>query len=267
MISVCIATYNGAKFLKDQVSSILTQIAFEDEIVVSDDNSTDDTVSILREIDDERIKIYYNKIEDKGVIKNFQNAISHSNGDYIFLSDQDDVWIPNRIPAYMAEMKKLELQFTNKLPILIFSDLSVVDETLNIVIESVFKKTGQNPYLSYDSKILPVSNRIMGCTMFFNRKVKEISLPIKDIAVMHDWWIALCVAKYGHITYIDKPTLLYRQHSSNVIGSKIKNNYMEKIFSFGKILRFNIDIYRMVSLFYKMSLLKYFLLKIKSHFK
>ena len=121
-ISVCVATYNGEKFIYDQLQSILDQLLENDEIIVSDNYSTDKTINIIKSINDCRIKIYF--LKKKNLIKNFENALFHAKGDYIFLSDQDDIWLPNKIKIMLEELNSYDL---------IVSDCIVVNRDLEII--------------------------------------------------------------------------------------------------------------------------------------
>ncbi len=266
MVSVCIATYNGEKYIKEQLDSILCQLEKNDEIVLSDDHSVDNTLNIVESCKDNRIHIFTNN-RKRGVCGNFENAISNSKGDYIFLSDQDDFWLPQKVRISIEKIQQIEKKHPNW-PVLIFTDLSVVNSDLSILIDSIWKKTGQDPNLSACPEILCVSNRIMGCTMAFNKFAKEVSLPINENAIMHDWWIALCVAKKGIVEAIRIPTLLYRQHGKNVIGAQILNErtFISKIINIKQVLSFNRKVFKMVRKFYRISIFKYIYLKIKLHF-
>ena len=119
-ISVCLATYNGEKYIKEQLDSILPQLSANDEIIISDDNSTDDTINIIRSLNDERIKIYVNKT--KGIVKNFENALNNASGDIIFLSDQDDVWKNDKVKKILSAFSS-----DNSLTF-VFSNAEIIDE-------------------------------------------------------------------------------------------------------------------------------------------
>ena len=128
MISVCIATYNGEKYIKEQLESILSQLETSDEVIVSDDNSTDNTLKIIQSFCDKRIKIYTNK-GLKGYSSNFENALAKANGEYILLSDQDDVWLPNKVDTIINDLLKYDFVVT---------DAIVVNDNLETLIPSHF---------------------------------------------------------------------------------------------------------------------------------
>lgn len=263
MISVCIASYNGELFIKEQIASILSQLDDKDELIISDDCSSDNTTNIISSFGDSRIILIKND-KRKGVIKNFETAISQAKGEYIFIADQDDIWLPNKVEISINKIKQIEANNPNK-PVLIFSDAKVVDKNLNIIIPSIFLHTKQNPDTFGNPDILCVANRILGCTMVFNKKTKDICLPIQNDAIMHDWWIALSVAKHkGIIKPIPESIILYRQHNNNLIGSNLiqKTN---KIFQLKSLFKLNCNIYKMSSHFFKLNYLKYLILKIRLH--
>lgn len=266
MISVCMATYNGARYLKEQVDSILLQLSEEDELIVSDDNSSDTTLAILQGYKDERIKIFSNSTALHGVVRNFENAIKHAQGNYIFLADQDDVWLPDKVAVSLQKLCELELKYADT-PVLVFSDATVVDEHLHVLADSTFALNKCNPALAALPQKICVVNQIMGCTMAFNKRAKEILLPIAPEAVMHDWWIALCVSKHGVVEPLQKSTLWYRQHAENMVGSSViqSNSFFNKILNVRRLWNFNKRIYAMARLFYPISWVKFCWWKICLH--
>lgn len=213
MISVCLATYNGEKYIKEQLESILVQLSDNDEIIISDDYSTDSTIQLIQEFHDSRIKIYYNtekKCKYKGiykkcyaVAKNFENTLYHAQGDYIFLSDQDDVWIEGKVNAFLNE-----LHFSD----LVLSDCIITDADLNQIISSNFVLNPPNK--SIISNI--IHTHYLGSCMAFNKGLLKKILPLPEEPIIHDIWIALIGCYYGSVSFINKPYLLYRRHGNNV---------------------------------------------------
>ena len=261
MISVCMATYNGEKFVYEQICSILSQLSEEDELIISDDNSTDSTCSIIKSFADKRIVLYENVVNE-GVVKNFEYALSKAKGDYIFLSDQDDVWLSDKVFLSISKFQELEKVNSNS-PLLVFSDMSVTDQKLNTIYPSFFKEKNHNLSLSPTIPILSVANRLPGNTLAFNRKALEVSLPIEDFAIMHDWWIACAVvASGGVVGVVDKPLVYYRQHTDNVLGALAKK---EKSLSFSQKICYNFRIFRMTRHFFGISFFRYILNKIRLH--
>lgn len=212
-ISVCIATYNGEKFVFEQIDSILKQITQNDEIIVSDDGSTDQTVEVIKSFNDNRIKILKNTGK-KGYTPNFQNALREANGDIIFISDQDDLWLPGKYNAVIESLKNYDLVVTNS---------KVTDEELNVTNESFFS--------IYNSGTGLIKNLICstyyGCCMAFNRKVLSYAMPFpKNTEVSVDLWIGLVGEAVGRVKFIDEPYLLYRRTGNNVtqLGSLLSRS-------------------------------------------
>ena len=210
MISVCIATYNGAKYIKEQIDSIITQLSEEDEIIISDDCSTDNTIEIINSFHDTRVKLYKNKL-NKGFVGNFENALSQAKGDYIFLSDQDDIWKSNKVRIVIKELQNCDL---------IVHNAELIDSTGNYL--------GKDYYSCLHNKTNFWTNlwktRFLGCCMAFNRKVLESSLPFPNKIVAHDYWIGMySLCKY-QVKFIPDILLSYRRHGNNVSQSSEKSN-------------------------------------------
>lgn len=217
MISVCLATYNGEAFIKEQIDSILHQLTDQDEIIISDDSSTDNTVNIIKSYDDERIKLYNNQ-SYKSPVFNFENALKHAKGDYIFLCDQDDIWLPDKVKTFISLFDKYDL---------IVSDCKVVDENLNILEDSFFKslKSGKGFWRNF------IKNRYLGCCMAFKKDVLEYTLPFPSKIAMHDIWIGLSVELNGRSFFLQEPLILYRRHGNNASfgGGKSKFSLRHKV--------------------------------------
>lgn len=220
MISVCIATYNGEKYIKEQIDSILPQLGDTDEIVISDDNSNDRTIDIVRSYDDPRIHIHKNPV-NHGVNGNFANALNCCNGEYIFMADQDDIWMPDKIKVCVKELQNADLIvhdaiITNNL--LIPSNKTLFSE-LNI-------KGGLIPNL--------IKNRFTGCCMAFRRDVLNFVLPIPNSNVFyHDQWIGLkCILK-GNVKFIPYKGIYFRRHESanSVAGTGKGLSLLKKLLS------------------------------------
>lgn len=213
MVSVCIATYNGEKYIRQQIASILPQLEPDDEMIVSDNGSSDATVSIIKSIGDERIKILQYQ-QEKSIVGNFENALKESKGEYIFLADQDDVWKSNKVRISMKWLENYDC---------IVSDAEMVDENLNIINDSYFKIHGTRKGKLYNTII---KNGYMGCCMAFNRKVLNAALPFpKDIA-MHDIWIGNIAAYKYRLKFIDEKLIMFRCHpDSNSFTGAVKSGY------------------------------------------
>lgn len=202
-ISVAMATYNGEKFVKEQILSILSQLGGGDEIVVSDDGSTDKTLEIIRAINDRRIKIFSGP--KKGVKQNFGNAISKCSGDYIFLSDQDDIWLPNKVAVVKDAFEKEKCDC-------IVHDAEVFESDSERVIEPSFfawRKSGKGIAKNI------WKNTYIGCCMAFSADMKKYILPIPDNVNMHDQWIGILCEKHNGSVFIPEILVKYRRHEGN----------------------------------------------------
>ena len=200
-ISVCIANFNGGRFIREQVMSVLPQLGEDDEIVVSDDGSTDDTITIFESFHDHRIIICQNEGRH-GFIWNFENALMKTTGDVIFLCDQDDIWKPNKVETVMAALKNHDI---------VLHDAEIVDKD--------GKKTG----IHYSDGLHQRKGfwcnlwktRWLGCCMAFRRNVLEYALPFPHHIVGHDGWIsAVGLAKFDYY-YIPDVLMWYRRHGEN----------------------------------------------------
>lgn len=213
-ISVCMATYDGEKYIKQQLDSILSQLSDNDEIIISDDSSSDKTIDIIKNYNDSRIKLFENQ-KFKSPIFNFENALKYSSGDIIVLADQDDIWKPNKIVTIKNYMQDYDL---------VVSDANIIDKN-GIEIKSSFYKLG-NSRKGLLKNI--VRNSYLGCAMAFNRKVLEKSLPFPKDIPMHDWWIGLIGEMYGKIYFVEDKLISYRRHGNNASPTREKSTYSFK---------------------------------------
>ena len=217
-VLILLATYSGTKYIKQQLDSLRSQTYKNFEIVARDDFSSDTTLDILKKYD---IKIMDSK-ENIGAKKSFsallENAVKNSDSEYFMFCDQDDVWESDKIEKTLAKMQKMEQKFGH-IPLLIHTDLEVVDEKLNTINNSFMEFQKIDPFKNKFRNLL-VQNTITGCTVMINRKLTEKCLHIPNGAIIHDWWIGLVASKFGKIGYLDESTIKYRQHTSNTIGAK-----------------------------------------------
>lgn len=222
-VGIILATYNGEKYLQAQLDSICNQDFSSWHLYVRDDGSQDKTLQILEkkyyEIPD-KMTIVTSTLGNCGVIGNFSELLSQTKEQYILFSDQDDVWKPNKISISLEKMKLLERQFGCHLPLLVHTDLTIVNEHLQVIHPSFKQFARLNFRLFTSLNRLLVQNVVTGCTMLINRPLADLSMPIPKDVVMHDWWIALCAAAFGQIGWIDGSTIYYRQHGKNSVGAK-----------------------------------------------
>jgi len=206
MISVALAAYKGERYIAEQLDSILSQLGPADEVVVSDDLPGGETEQIVRGIAKTDPRVRYVEGPGQGVIRNFNFAIGETRGDRIFLADQDDVWLPDKVKRCMAAMDNGAL--------LVLHDAKVVDAELAVKEPSFFQLHGTRT--GYLANV--VRNSYMGCCMAFRSELKQYILPIPDRVPMHDQYIGLLAEKHGTVELIQEPLLLYRQHGDNVTG-------------------------------------------------
>lgn len=220
MISVCMATYNGEKYIKEQIDSILCQLSSNDELIISDDHSTDNTCAIIKQYNDSRIKLVLNKLE-KGVTHNFENVLLHSKGDIIFLADQDDVWLPSKI----RELSQFLLQGNYDV---VTGNCALTDSKLNVIQEQYY--VDRSPL---DKSVWGnfVKDLWLGSCMAFKREVLLATLPFPKKVVAHDLWIALYSQMHFKCGYYPKVLQLYRRHDNTVsfAGTKSTNKLSYKI--------------------------------------
>jgi glycosyltransferase involved in cell wall biosynthesis len=204
-ISVCIATFNGAPYIGEQLRSVLPQLDNDSEVIISDDHSTDGTIEVILSLDDPRVKIIMND-RLASPVYNAENALKHAKGDLIFLADQDDVWAPEKVSVMTGLLDKYDL---------VVSDAIVTDGSGNILHDSFFKLnwSGRGFLRNW------VNNSFMGCCMAFNRKVLDYVLPFPGKLAMHDSWIGLNAALSGKYFFVRQPLVYYRRHGNNTITS------------------------------------------------
>ena len=211
MISVCVATYNGEKFIREQIDSILCQLSSDDEIIVSDDGSTDGTIVIINCIGDKRIRIIEGPRKHSPTF-NFENALKEAKGNYIFLADQDDVWKTNKVEVCMKWLQKYDC---------VVSDAEVTDSNLNPLYPSLYAIMQVRQGHIYNTVW---KNGYTGCCMAFRRNILEASLPFPKDIPMHDIWIGNVAAYKYNVKFIPDKLILFRRHketiSCNGKGSK-----------------------------------------------
>ena len=230
MISILMATYNGEKYLGEQIESLFDQTANDFNLWVQDDNSTDSTWEIL-ELYKRRFPDKINLLRNKtnmGAKDNFLHMMANIKDDYVMLCDQDDVWLPNKIEVTRAKMKELEKVHTKNAPLLVHTDLKVVDKALEVVSPSYKKSTNRN-YNRMEYRHVVTMNNVSGCTVMYNGALAEYLTKIPSFCVMHDFWLQLVVATFGKLDHVDEPTILYRQHGENALGAKNVNSFGYKL--------------------------------------
>ena len=209
-VSIAMAVYNGEKYLKEQIDSIIQQLLPQDEIIISYDGSTDNTLNLIKEYasKDHRIRYYKNDIKP-GVVKNFENAVIHCSGEIIFYSDQDDIWMPDKI-------EKVLNKFEDPNVTVVIHDSSLTDGELNITHPSTFKLRNGNTSLI--KNLIRLS--YIGCCLAFRSDMRKVVLPIPTIYRSHDWWTGSICSCYGKMEKIDEALILHRLHDNNATPVK-----------------------------------------------
>lgn len=223
-VDILMGTYNGEQYVLEQILSILSQTYPHIHLIIRDDCSTDSTQKILLNLQKEhpnRITLI-ESTKRLGVKANFSTLMEHSKASYIMLSDQDDIWKPFKVEVTLLKMKELEEQNPTESPLLVYTDLHVVDSNLNTIHPSLWEFSQINPERNQLNHVL-VSNVVTGCTLMMNRALLKKSLPIPPESMMHDWWIALVTAVSGKMGIVHESTIKYRQHGRNTVGAHARN--------------------------------------------
>ncbi|WP_438832657.1 glycosyltransferase family 2 protein [Streptococcus pluranimalium] len=215
-VNIVMSTYNGEKYLADQIKSIQSQ-TFEDwQLLIRDDGSSDNTPSLIRDMakKDDRIQfINDGQNENYGVIKSFYHLVKYDSADYYFFSDQDDVWLPEKMEM---TLKRAQIESSDN-PLLVYTDLKVVNEDLEVLQESMIKSQSHHANTKLVQEL--TENTVTGGTMMINKALAD-KWQVYDNLLMHDWYLALLAASLGKLIYIDQATQLYRQHEANVLGAR-----------------------------------------------
>jgi len=221
-IQILLATYNSEHFLREQFDSILNQTYTDWELLIRDGGSLDDT---LNQVDDfirmqpKRVRLVQTTSGEKSnALSNFAALLQASSASHVMFCDHDDVWLPNKVVDTVKKMERAEAECGADTPILVYTDLIVVDEKLSGLNTSCFARQHIDPKKT-DLRNLLLQNVPTGCTMLLNRALVEKVGEIPSFAVMHDYWVALVATCFGKMVYLDKPTLLYRQHEKNFYGA------------------------------------------------
>lgn len=208
------STYNGEKFVAEQIESIQKQTYTDWNLIIRDDGSKDGTCEIIENFinNDSRIKLI--RAENVGVIKSFHELVINNNdADFYFFADQDDYWLPEKLTIMLEEAKKHD----NTIPVMYYTDLKVTDKNLNVTSESMIRSQSDHANTSLVQEL--TENTVTGAASMINYELAKLWQTTNDI-IMHDWYLAIVAAALGELVYIDQPTHLYRQHDSNVLGAR-----------------------------------------------
>ena len=217
-VTILLSTYNGEQFLVEQIKSIQEQTYRDWQLLIRDDGSTDGTRAVIEDFcrKDDRISfINRENPQNLGVIQSFHSLLQYQDSDFYFFSDQDDVWLPDKIAMQLAEADK----YDSSLPLLVYTDLKVVDQELQVVHESMIRTQSDHANTELVQEL--TENTVTGGVSMINRALAQLWTGKEEHELlMHDWYLGLLAAAFGNLVYIDKPGELYRQHSNNVLGAR-----------------------------------------------
>ena len=229
-VAILLSTYNGEKFLPEQLDSLLRQTHDNFILVARDDGSSDETRNILQNYQSRyshKIHLVESDIANLGARDSFAYLIGYVlrckqklelEYAYMLFCDQDDVWFPNKVETQVNAMLKCEAD-NPQAPVLVHSDLEVVSESLKVVAPSLAAYQGLETQRNSFNQMV-ISNLVTGCTAMLNETLASKCLPVSKNAIMHDWWLALVASAFGKVVYLDQALIHYRQHGSNTIGAK-----------------------------------------------
>lgn len=242
-IDILLATYNGARFLPEQLRSLEEQTFRDWQLVVRDDGSTDGSVAVVEEWaarTGRPIRIIKDGRTGLGAMGNFGALLEASDAPYFALCDQDDVWLPDKLSLMLKRLQEAEARYGEHMPRLAYSDLRVVDEQLKEIHPSfrtfAFLRLPRPGLALID---VMTQNVVAGCASLGNSALRQAALPIPGEAVMHDWWLALTAGAVGELVDIPEATVLYRQHGQNAVGAvrwtagavllRLRSNFAESV--------------------------------------
>lgn len=215
-VNILLSTYNGEAYLKEQVASIQAQTFTDWQLLIRDDGSTDATKAMIEQLasrDKRIVWINPNDTQNIGVTKSFHRLLTYQTADVYFFSDQDDVWLEDKLSLCLEAIKTKD----KNLPLLVYTDLSVVDKNLNKQQASMIRSQSHHANTQLIQEL--TENTVTGGTMMINHAL-AVNWQATDTIIMHDWYLALLAAALGQVIYIDQVTQLYRQHDNNVLGAR-----------------------------------------------
>ncbi|HFR3673602.1 TPA: glycosyltransferase family 2 protein [Streptococcus suis] len=223
-VNILMSTYNGQQFLAEQIRSIQEQTYTDWTLFIRDDGSSDNTKEILKDFERQDSRIHFidsDKSDNLGVIKSFHKLVNHDRADYYFFSDQDDVWLPNKLELSLNEAQN----YPANLPLMVYMDLKVVNQDLEIMTESMVKSQSHHANTELVQEL--TENTVTGGVAMINHTLAEMWQETDDV-LMHDWYLALLASAFGNLVFIDQPGELYRQHSDNVLGARTLSKRFKK---------------------------------------
>lgn len=215
-INILLSTYNGERFLSQQIDSILNQTVQDWKLLIRDDGSSDGTIAIIKDYVKRDTRIVFcneDTSENLGVIKSFHTLLTYEKADYYFFCDQDDVWLEDKLEMCLKRAQAHD----RDLPLMIYTDLQVVNQDLEVMIPSMIRTQSHHANTELYQEL--TENTVTGGTAMINHALAQL-WTVTDDLVMHDWYLALLACAFGELVYIDQPSELYRQHDANVLGAR-----------------------------------------------
>lgn len=227
MIDIILATYNGEKYLRAQLESLLSQTRTDIRIHICDDCSNDKTEQIAGKYCTEYSNVFWHRNKkNTGFVLNFLRGIKRSDADYIMLCDQDDIWYPDKVEKTYQAMKRAESE--KRSPVLVFTDAEIYDGRTPT--KRSFMRSTHHNTKSVDFNHILMENICIGCTVMINRELADKLEYLPSAIRYHDWWLALIASAFGRIVYLDEMTLKYRQHETNIVGGAGFREYVRNRF-------------------------------------
>jgi len=237
MIDILMATYNGEKYIRQQLDSILQQDYDNWNLIIRDDCSSDNTVQIIEEYQSkfpQKIKLIHAEAPSGSAQNNFFALLPYSQSEYMMFADQDDVWLLNKISLTLSKMEQMEQLYGKSTPLLVYTDLAIVDEDLTVINPSRYKMHDINPERNHLNHLI-AQGIVYGCTLMVNRALLNFVEEKPSVDVMHDTWLSLLAASFGAIDYIDEALVMYRRHGGNASSLCNKGRIQWVLYQLGNI--------------------------------
>ena len=217
-VNILLSTYNGEQYIRQQIESIQKQSFKDWNLLIRDDGSSDSTLDVIEELvkEDSRIRLVNEQsITNQGVIGSFLSLLKYEKADYYFFCDQDDFWLEDKLSIQLEEM----LKFPKEQPVLVYTDLSVVNQDLNVIASSMIRSQSGHANTGLNEEL--TENTVTGGVTLINHALAELWSGEEEFPIlMHDWYLALLASAKGKLVYVDQVTQLYRQHTNNVLGAR-----------------------------------------------